>query len=111
MGDAETSAPTPQGSIGLGFAIPVQHVMRIAAELIATGRASHGWLGAQVSSDMAARGARIVDVTAGSPAATAGLTPGALVTEVGDQRHRQRQRPNRRGAVKGTGHLGDSGVH
>ena len=58
--------------------------MRIAAELIATGRASHGWLGAQVSSDMAARGARIVDVTAGSPAAAAGLTPGALVTKVGD---------------------------
>jgi putative serine protease PepD len=34
---------------------------------------------------MAVRGARIVDVTAGSPAAAAELTPGALVTEVGDQ--------------------------
>jgi putative serine protease PepD len=85
LGATETSATTPQGSIGLGFAIPVQPAMRIAAELIATGHASHGWLGAQVSSDMAARGARIVDVTAGSPAAAAGLTPGALVTEVGDQ--------------------------
>jgi putative serine protease PepD len=85
LGAAETSAPTPQGSIGLGFAIPVQLAMRIATELIATGHASHGWLGAQVSSDMAIPGARIVDVTAGSPAAAAGLTPGALVTAVGDQ--------------------------
>ena len=85
LGAADTSATTPQGSIGLGFAIPVQQAMRIAGELIATGRASHAWLGAQVSSVMAARGARIVDVTAGSPAATAGLTPGALVTAVGDQ--------------------------
>ena len=83
--NAETSAATPQGSIGLGFAIPVQHAMRIAVELITTGRASHGWLGAQVSSDMTARGARIVDVAAGGPAAAAGLTPGALVTEVGDR--------------------------
>jgi putative serine protease PepD len=84
LGNAETAALTPQGSIGLGFAIPVQPAMRIAAELIATGHASHGWLGAQVSSDMATRGARIVDVAAGSPAAAVGLTPGALVTEAGD---------------------------
>jgi putative serine protease PepD len=84
LGAAENSATTPQGSIGLGFAIPVQPAIRIAAELIATGHASHGWLGAQVSGDMATRGARIVDVTPGSPAAAAGLTPGAVVTEVGD---------------------------
>jgi putative serine protease PepD len=56
--------------------------MRVAAELIATGRASHGLLGAQVSSDMTTRGAKIVDVTPGSPAAAAGLTPGAVVTKV-----------------------------
>ena len=66
----------------LGFAIPVDHAMRIAAELVATGRASHGWLGVQLSTDMATRGARIADVTPGSPAAAAGLTPGAVVTKV-----------------------------
>lgn len=85
LGGAETSPPTPQGSIGLGFAVPVQQAMRIASELIATGHASHGWLGAKVSSDTAARGARIDDVTAGSPAAAAGLTAGAIVTAVVDQ--------------------------
>ena len=85
MGGVESSGTTLHGSIGLGFAVPVDHAMRIAAELIATGRASHAWLGAQVSNDMSTRGARIVDVTAGSPAAAAGLTPGALVTKVDDQ--------------------------
>jgi putative serine protease PepD len=84
LGAAENPAPTPQGSIGLGFAIPVQQAMRIASELIATGHAAHGWLGAKVSSDEAARGARIDDVTAGGPAAMAGLTAGAVVTAVGD---------------------------
>ncbi len=79
---AESASTTPQGSIGLGFAIPVDHAMRIAAELVATGRASHGWLGVQLSTDMATRGARIADVTPGSPAAAAGLTPGAVVTKV-----------------------------
>jgi putative serine protease PepD len=85
LGSAETSAATPEGSIGLGFAIPVQTALRIATQLVATGRASHGWLGAEVSSDVATPGARIVDVTADSPAAAAGLTPGALVTGFGDQ--------------------------
>ena len=41
--------------------------MRIAAELIATGRASHAWLGAQVSSDIATRGASIIDVVKQRP--------------------------------------------
>lgn len=85
VGGVESSGTTLHGSIGLGFAVPVDHAMRIAAELIATGRASHAWLGAKVSNDMSTRGARIVDVTPGSPAAAAGLTPGALVTKVDDQ--------------------------
>lgn len=81
----ESSRTVQHGSIGVGFAVPVDHAMRIAAELIATGRASHAWLGAQVSNDKSVRGARIVDVTVGSPAAAAGLTPGALVTKIDDQ--------------------------
>ena len=85
MGGAGSPGTTPHGSIGLGFAIPADHALRIVAELIATGRASHAWLGAQVVDDMATRGARIVDVTIGSPAAAAGLTAGEVVTKVDDQ--------------------------
>ena len=78
-------ANAQSGSIGIGFAIPVDHAARIASELIATGTASHAWLGAQVGAETDAEGARIVGVTSGSPAAVAGLPNGALVTKVDDQ--------------------------
>ena len=73
------------GSIGIGFAIPIDHAARIAGELIATGTASHAWLGAQLATDSEAAGARIVGVANGGPAAEAGLPDGALVTNVDDQ--------------------------
>jgi putative serine protease PepD len=73
------------GSIGIGFAIPIDHAARIANELIATGTASHAWLGAQAISETGCEGARIIGVATGSPAAEAGLPDGALVTKVGDQ--------------------------
>jgi putative serine protease PepD len=84
LGGVGDGADAEAGSIGLGFAIPVDHAARIAAELIATGTASHAWLGAQVGTDMDAD-ARIVGVTNGSPAAVAGLRTGALVTKVDNQ--------------------------
>jgi putative serine protease PepD len=84
LGSLGDGAEAEAGSIGLGFAIPVDHAARIATELIASGTASHAWLGAQVGTDMDAD-ARIVDVTNGSPAAAAGLRTGALVTKVDDQ--------------------------
>jgi putative serine protease PepD len=81
------TADAQSGSIGIGFAIPVDHAARIVRELIATGTASHAWLGAQLGTEMDAEseGARIVGVTSGSPAAIAGLPTGALVTKVDDQ--------------------------
>jgi putative serine protease PepD len=79
------SASGESGSVGLGFAIPVDEAKRIADELIATGTASHGFLGARLADDANANGARIVEVTSGGPAAVAGLPAGALVTKVDDQ--------------------------
>jgi putative serine protease PepD len=73
------------GSIGLGFAIPVANAERVAAELIASGRASHAWLGAQATNDAQADGATITDVSRNSPAAAGGLSSGAVVTKVDDQ--------------------------
>ena len=70
---------------GLGFAIPADSAKRIADELIATGTASHGWLGAQVDTDPNAHGARITGVSDDSPAAASGLSVGALVTRIDDQ--------------------------
>ena len=61
-GDAGPAAQG--GSIGLGFAIPVDQAKRIADELIQNGSASHASLGVQVGNDAATDGARIVEVTA-----------------------------------------------
>ncbi|MDT5102654.1 MAG: putative serine protease PepD, partial [Mycobacterium sp.] len=85
LGGLGDDANAQSGSIGIGFAIPVDHAARIASELIATGTASHGWLGAQAGTETDAEGARIVGVTSGSPAAVAGLANGALITKVDDQ--------------------------
>jgi putative serine protease PepD len=79
------SPDAQSGSIGLGFAIPVDQAKRIADELIATGTASHASLGVQVGDDVSAHGARIVDVTSGGPAAAAGLSAGVVVTKVDNQ--------------------------
>jgi putative serine protease PepD len=72
------------GSIGLGFAIPMNHARRIATELVETGRATQAIIGVQVA-DRGARGATVATVTPGSPAAAAGLQPDDLVTRVDDR--------------------------
>jgi putative serine protease PepD len=72
------------GSIGLGFAIPSDQAKRIADELVSTGTAGHGSLGVALSDDPSA-GATLANVTAGGPAAEAGVPAGAVVTKVDDQ--------------------------
>jgi putative serine protease PepD len=49
MATLGTSPGAETGSIGLGFSIPVDQAMRVADELIATGKASHASLGVQVA--------------------------------------------------------------
>jgi len=68
------------GSIGVGFAIPIEQVLTTAAEIISTGHAQYPLIGASVKSTSALDGAHIDDVTAGSPAAKAGLKKGDVIT-------------------------------
>jgi putative serine protease PepD len=84
LGTGSESGDAQNGSIGIGFAIPIDYAKRIASELIARGTASHGWLGAQVSNRADTKGATVVGVTTPSPAAAAGLSNGAVVTRVDD---------------------------
>jgi putative serine protease PepD len=81
-GDSDGSQ---SGSIGLGFAIPIDQAKRIADELISTGTATHASLGVQVSNDATTHGAKIVEVTQGGAAAGAGLPSGVVVTKVDDR--------------------------
>ncbi|MGV0037933.1 S1C family serine protease [Mycobacterium colombiense] len=79
------SPDAQSGSIGLGFAIPVDQAKRIADELIATGKASHASLGVQVTNDKGTPGAKVVDVVAGGAAASAGVPKNVVVTKVDDR--------------------------
>ena len=84
-----SSTTGQSGNIGVGFAIPSNVAKRIADEIIKTGKASHGLLGAMVtdqpfdkaSSASFSVGALIKGVTAGGPAALGGLQAGDVVTK------------------------------
>ncbi len=68
------------GSIGIGFAIPVDSAMRIADDLIRDGSVTHSYLGLQVAPVPQRSGLYVLAVSAGSPAAAAGLRIGDVVT-------------------------------
>lgn len=75
------------GSIGLGFAIPIDQAIRVANELQKTGRATHASLGVSVrpNSPASTPGAVVSDVTAGGPAAQANIPKNAIVTKLDDR--------------------------
>jgi putative serine protease PepD len=79
------SPDAQSGSIGLGFAIPVDQAKRIADELISSGTASHASLGVQVTNDKETPGAKVVEVVPNGAAASAGLPGGVVVTKVDDR--------------------------
>lgn len=82
LGGGQDSPGAQSGSIGLGFAIPVDQAKRIADELISTGTVQRASLGVQLSSDDNGKGAMVASVADGSPAAAAGLPKGAVITKV-----------------------------
>lgn len=80
---------------GIGFAIPINMAILIKAELIAHGRMKRGSPGLVVE-DLShevmnamkttlTRGAHILEVVPGSPAAAAGIKPGGLVVSVANK--------------------------
>ncbi|MFB7459339.1 trypsin-like peptidase domain-containing protein [Streptomyces sp. NPDC056188] len=82
------------GSIGLGFAIPVNQARRVAEELINHGRASHPVIGVTLDMNYPGDGARVgtkgrdggPPVTPGGPGAKAGIGAGDVITAVDGQR-------------------------
>jgi S1-C subfamily serine protease len=81
-----SSGAGQSGSIGLGFAIPINEARDIAQQLIRTGKVQHATLGVTASSvtDGARDGALVQSVAAGSAAAAAGIKGGDVITKVGD---------------------------
>ncbi|MER6430869.1 trypsin-like peptidase domain-containing protein [Streptomyces sp900105245] len=80
------------GSIGLGFAIPINQAKYVAQQLIKTGKPVYAKIGASVSLEDSADGAKITDqgaagaaaVETGGPADKAGLKPGDVITKLDD---------------------------
>jgi putative serine protease PepD len=78
------------GSIGLGFAIPVDLATSIADEIIATGRVSHAYFGMHTAPIPPAaaeqagvpEGLFVQAVVPGGPAATAGLQAADVITRI-----------------------------
>jgi putative serine protease PepD len=81
-----SSADSQSGSIGVGFAIPVDEARSIAEQLIRTGKATHPSINVvarTVGADgNGPRGARIISETSGGAAQKGGLRPGDIVTAV-----------------------------
>ncbi|MCC5634857.1 trypsin-like peptidase domain-containing protein [Nostoc sp. CHAB 5844] len=92
-----------RGAQGLGFAIPINTVQRIAQELITKGRVEHPYLGVQMvtlTPEIKERinnrfgdrinlttdkGVLLVSIVPRSPAAAAGLRPGDVIQRINNQ--------------------------
>jgi putative serine protease PepD len=77
------------GNIGIGFAIPIDQAKTVAEQLIATGKATHPLVGVGLADATDSAGnplARVQAVSSGGPAAKAGIKPGDVIVQVGDQK-------------------------
>jgi len=84
------------GSIGIGFAVPINMAKFVVPQLAQHGRVVRGWLGVSIqpmTTELAksfgvsqADGALVASVQEGSPAAKAGVKPGDIIVEFDGQK-------------------------
>lgn len=82
------------GSIGLGFAIPINEAQRVADQIIQQGYATHAVIGVSLDATFTGDGAKVAPsplsngpaVTPGGPAAKAGIRPGDVIVAVNGER-------------------------
>jgi len=80
------------GSVGLGFAIPINRVRRVVEDLVAHRAVRRPWIGVRLRypqsdnvRDAIAAGAVVASVTPGSPGARAGVQPGDVILRAGQR--------------------------
>ena len=84
------------GSVGIGFAIPVDQAKAVVTQLASAGKVTRGWLGVSIqplTPELArgfkmteSSGALVSSVQESSPAAKAGIKPGDVITQVDGQK-------------------------
>jgi S1-C subfamily serine protease len=95
IGIVEAYIPPAQGAVSLGFAIPAATVIDIVEQLLASGKATHSYLGIQlaaVTPDIQRQlgldqssGALVQAVVAGGPAAAADTRAGDVIVALDDK--------------------------
>ena len=82
------------GSVGIGFAIPIERALRVADELRRFGKVRRAWVGLDVAGAEDLRGwkkaggLRVTQVAAGGPAGRAGVAPGDVLVSARGRRLR-----------------------
>ncbi len=83
----QTANPQVQGSIGIGFAVPVNLARQVADSIIRTGQFERPWIG--IAPRAARRDGKPVVLVAGvyeqTPAEQAGIRPGDIIEKLGGQ--------------------------
>jgi S1-C subfamily serine protease len=86
-----------QGNIGIGFAVPVNTVRNIAAQIISTGKVAHAYLGVQTATitkqlaklyNLPSSGLLVMYVDPGGAAKKAGVRGGSTNVVVGGESYR-----------------------